>query len=70
MKNLDTYKEVIDKCLDDTSTNTMEDCVNDNLYYTDKKYLNKVNQIGIYEEGEETKDIENKGVIHIYIAKN
>ena len=35
----------------------MEDCVNKNLDDTNKKYSNKVNYIGVYEEGEQTKDI-------------
>ena len=50
-KNLDTYKEVIDECPDDTSTDMMEDGVNKNLDDTNKKYLNEINEIGVYEDG-------------------
>ena len=32
--------------------------------------MNEVNDIGVYEEGEETKDIENEGVVHINITEN
>ena len=32
--------------------------------------MNEVNDIGVGEEGEETKDIENEGLIHIYITEN
>ena len=48
----------------------MEDGVNKNLYDTNKQYLNEINDIGIDEEGEKTKDIENGGVIQRYITEN
>ena len=32
--------------------------------------MNKVNAIGVYEEGEETKNTENGGVIHRDITEN
>ena len=48
-----------------------EGLCNKNLDDTNKNYFNKVSEIGVdYEEGEETKDIENKGVIHRDIAEN
>ena len=38
-RKLDTYKEVIDECLDDTSTIMMEDFVNKKLDYTKKTWI-------------------------------
>ena len=67
---MDTYKEVIDECPDDTFTSMMEDCVNRNLSDKNKNLLNEINQIGLYEDGGETKYIENKDVIHRDIAEN
>ena len=69
--NLDTYEEVIYECSNDTPTDMMEDCVNKNLDDTNKNYFNEVSEIGVdYEEGEETKDIENEGIIHRYMNEN
>ena len=57
---MDTYEEVIDECSHNTPIAMMEDGVNKNLYDTNKNYLNEVSKIGVdYQEGEETKDIEN-----------
>ena len=38
--------------------------VNNILDNKNTKYLNKVNEIGVDEQGEENKNIENEGVIH------
>ena len=54
---MDTYKGVIDEYPGETSTSILDYCVNRNLYDTNKKYLNEVNDIEIYEEGVETKYI-------------
>ena len=48
----------------------IKDCVYINLDDTNIKYLNDINEIGVDEERVETKYIENKGVIHIYITEN
>ena len=56
---MDTYEEVIDECSDDSPTDMMKDFVNKNLDDTNKNNLNEVNEIGVYEEGEATKDIKN-----------
>ena len=42
---MDTYKEVIYECPDDTFLDILQDCVNENL--DDKKDLNQVNAIGL-----------------------
>ena len=55
--NLGTYKEVMYEFPDDTSTTMVEDCVNKNLDYTNKKYLDNINDIGVDVEGKYTKDI-------------
>ena len=52
---MDTYKEVIDECPADTFTDMMEAFNNKNLDDTSKKYLNELNDIGVDEEGVETK---------------
>ena len=62
-ENLDTYKEIIDEWPDYEFAATMKDCANNNLDDTYKKYLNEINEIGVDEEGRETKDIENEGVM-------
>ena len=49
---MDTYKEAIDECPDDTSPDMMEDCVNNNLDDTNKKGLNEINDIGNGEDEE------------------
>ena len=67
---MDTYEEVIYECPDDTFIAIMEDCVNNNLYDKKRKYLNGINEICVYEDGGETKDIENEDVIHRCIAEN
>ena len=38
---------VIDEFPDDTSTSTMEDCVNNNLDDINRKYLNEINETGV-----------------------
>ena len=44
---MDTYKEVIGECSDDTSTAMMEDFVNKNLDDRNRKYLNEINYISV-----------------------
>ena len=44
--------------------------MNNNLDDRNRKYLNEINEIGVDEEGGETKDIENQYVIHIDITEN
>ena len=42
---------VIYECLYDTYSVVMEEFVNNNLDDTTIKYLNEINEIGVYEEG-------------------
>ena len=48
----------------------IEDGVNKNLDDKNIKYLNEINDIGVYEKGGETKDIENENVTHRDITVN
>ena len=56
--------EVIYECPNDKSPVVMEDCVNKNLDDITRRYLNDINEIGVYEERVENKFIENEYVIH------
>ena len=56
-KNMNTYKQVIDECPDETSTTMMEDCVNKNLDDRNRKGLNEITDIGVEVERVENKDI-------------
>ena len=67
---MDTYKKVIYECTHDTSTAMMEDCVNKHLDDTNKIYFNEINEIGVDEDGGQTKYIGNEDVIHRYITEN
>ena len=59
---LDTYKQVINECIDDTSTAVVGYCVDKNLNFF--LMFNNINEIGVDEDGGETKDIEEENIIH------
>ena len=48
----------------------MEECAKNNPDDTNKIDLNKINDIGVDEEGGEIKDIKNKYMINRYITEN
>ena len=62
--------EVRDECPDDTSQVVTEDCVNNNLYDTSRKYLSKIDEIGVDEEGGYIFLMENEDIIDREVDEN
>ena len=49
-RNMDTFEEVIYECPHDTSTNMMENNINENLNDNNKNNLNDLNETGLDDE--------------------
>ena len=63
-KNMNTYKEVVYECPNETSIVLMKNCVNKNLDHNNRKIWIYITGIGIDAEGKKTKEIDNEYVIH------